>query len=277
LSCIQHLHAPKILCISIGILPGEIEPRFTYLHKIKKAKGGGKLGDFTYIDYLAKFGLGGAHPGGFNLSKEMLANEHIRSGSKILDAGCGTGQTAAYLFREYQADVTGLDIHPIMIEKARNRFLSEQLPVRLVAGSVEKLPFEDNTFDFVLSESVLAFVHKPSSLAEIYRVLKKGGRFIANEMTVDRKLTEEEQSEIKNFYQIDILLAEQDWKKLLETAGFRNIKVWKENLAVSGYTHSEYHFSTDLEPELFSILTRHGNLVSSYHDALSYRILTGTK
>lgn len=75
----------------------------------------------TYLEFLAKFGVGGAHPGGINLSKELFKAESIQQTSHILDVGCGTGQTAAYLATHFQANVTGIDINPIMIEKARHR------------------------------------------------------------------------------------------------------------------------------------------------------------
>ena len=78
------------------------------------------------------------------------------------------------------------------------------------------LPFPDNSFDFILSESVLAFVNKPIALREFFRVLKKGGRLIANEMTINTKLSPPEELEIKKFYALDSLLMEKDWKSLLE-------------------------------------------------------------
>ena len=50
-----------------------------------------------YLDLLAEFGVGGAHPGGFPLTKEVLSSLHLPPSSSVLDIGCGTGQTAEYL------------------------------------------------------------------------------------------------------------------------------------------------------------------------------------
>ncbi|MEJ9211820.1 class I SAM-dependent methyltransferase [Bacillus smithii] len=47
-----------------------------------------------------------------------------------------------------------------MLEKAKSRFQFQNLPIQLIHGSVEEIPLKDSTFDFVLSESVLAFVRK---------------------------------------------------------------------------------------------------------------------
>lgn len=99
--------------------------------------------------------------------------ENIEQNAHILDVGCGTGQTAAYLASSYQANVTGLDIQPIMIEKARQRMQKARLPVSLLQGSIEQTSLANESFDLILAESVLAFVNLQLALQEIYRLLKK--------------------------------------------------------------------------------------------------------
>ncbi|MEH7546575.1 MULTISPECIES: class I SAM-dependent methyltransferase [Bacillaceae] len=236
------------------------------------------MGSLTYFDFLAKFGVGGAHPGGILLTQDILSKEKINDQSVILDAGCGTGQTAAYLYQNYRANVIGLEINPIMVEKAKDRFEKLQFPISLIKGSIEEIPFADHTFDFILSESVLAFVNKPKALKEFYRVLKKGGRLIANEMTINRPVNQLEAAEIMSFYSIDSLLLEEDWRLLLQEAGFQNIEIKAYNLPLShGNQTPEFNFSKDFEPELFHVLNEHGNIVIKYQDVLSYRVLTVSK
>lgn len=233
----------------------------------------------SYFDFLAKFGVGGAHPGGLQLTKKILEKENITSTSWILDAGCGTGQTAAYLYNEYKADIYGLEINPIMIKKAKHRFTEQQLPIHLVQGSIEDIPFEDNTFDFILSESVLAFVDKEKALSEFYRVLKKGGRFISNEMTINYPLSVEAENEIKEFYHLDSLLLEEEWSKLLRTVGFKDltIEALGQMVPQMNAIPPEFHFSKDVGLDLFEVLNDHATIIVKYQDSLSYRILTGTK
>ncbi|MDQ0197848.1 class I SAM-dependent methyltransferase [Neobacillus ginsengisoli] len=236
------------------------------------------MGGLTYFDFLAKFGVGGAHPGGILLTKEILASENISNKSYVLDAGCGTGQTAAYLYHQYQANVTGIEINPIMIKKAKRRFQEQKIPINLMEGSIEKIPLPDQSFDFILSESVLAFVDKPKALREFFRVLKKGGRLIANEMTINKRLSQHQETEIKNFYALDSLLVEEDWRKLLVDIGFQDIELKKENQALSnGYHTPEFQFSKNFEPELFDIFNQHASIVLKYQDTLSYRVITCTK
>jgi ubiquinone/menaquinone biosynthesis C-methylase UbiE len=236
------------------------------------------MGGLTYFDFLAKFGVGGAHPGGLHLTQNILSNENITDKSVVLDAGCGTGQTAAYLYQQYRAKVFGLEINPIMVEKAKSRLLALQLPVPILQGSIEEIPFEDHTFDFILSESVLAFVNKPKALKEFHRVLKKGGRLIANEMTINKRLTALEETEIKNFYAVDSLLMEEDWNQLIKRASFQTVAIKKQEHSLNqSQPAPEFNFSKNFEPELFQILNEHGNIVIKYQDILSYRIITATK
>lgn len=236
------------------------------------------MGNPTYFDLLSQFGIGGAHPGGFLLTQELMSSEQIDPGSNILDAGCGTGQTAAYLYNQYGAHITGIDINPVMLMKAQKRFTSQQMPVQVIHASIEELPFADNHFDMVLAESVLAFVTKEKALTEINRVLKSGGKLIANEMTINFPVSKSVEQEITNFYKIASLLMEEDWRKLLTDTGFKNIEVNKVGTAM--YTESqmpEFHFSQSIEPELFDILNQHAEILIKYQDSLSCRILKATK
>ncbi|MFC0297200.1 class I SAM-dependent methyltransferase [Geobacillus jurassicus] len=174
----------------------------------------------AYLDWLADMGIDGAHPGGFELTKQILRKLQIDHSTTVLDVGCGTGQTAAYIAERYGADVTAIDIHPTMIAKARQRFAAMVAPVRLHRASVEALPFPTATFDVVISESVLAFVSLPNALAEIHRVLKKGGLFIGIEACHER-LTAAEQKRVAAFYGFQRLMTPAEWKEALEQNGFR--------------------------------------------------------
>lgn len=236
------------------------------------------MGNFTYFDLLSQFGIGGAHPGGFLLTKELLSEEKINSHSKVLDIGCGTGQTSAYLYSQFGATIFGLDINPIMLDKAKQRFLSLQMPIQLIQGPVENIPIEDKAFDFVLSESVLAFVQKEKALKEINRVLKSGGRLIANEMTINSAPSEQEVDEIKEFYNLDTLMLENDWRALLREAGFEEIIVKQGQRPLIGDQQMpEFNFSSNFEPELFGVLNKHAEIIFKYEEFLSYRIITCTK
>lgn len=227
-----------------------------------------------YLDFLSKFGIGGAHPGGLNLTKKIFKSENINHTSEILDVGCGTGQTAAYLAHRYDSKVTGIDVNPTMVVKAKKRIQKNRLPVKIIQGSIEKIPLPDNHFDFIISESVLSFVNKPRALNEIFRILKNGGRFIAIELTMIQRLTEKEESEIKQFYGFDSLNTKKDWVALLNEADFKHIQIQKDTFTDS---EPDFHFSDDIEPEFYEIMEKHFELTFKYKNYLDYRIYSCTK
>ena len=232
---------------------------------------------FTYTDFLSKFGVSGAHPGGFELTKEIFRTKNIDSHSRILDVGCGTGQTAAYLASEYGATVIGIDRHPIMVEKAKKRMKKEHLPVEILKCSIENVPFQDNTFDFELAESVLSFVHKPTALSEIFRLLKNSGQLIAIEFTINKPLDIAIENEIKQFYGFESLPMEKDWLHYFKQAGFQNIQIQQKEPLNANATTPEFDYSESIDFELYSIMEQHHEMIQKYMDIWDYRVYTCSK
>jgi len=235
------------------------------------------INHFTYTDFLSKFGVGGAHPGGIELTKKIVGTKNIDNNSRILDIGCGTGQTAAYLAREYGAIVTGIDIHPIMIEKAKKRMKKEHLPVEILQCSIENVPLQEDTFDFVLSESVLSFVDKPTALSEIYRLLKDDGQLISIEFTINKPLETAIANKIKQFYGFESLLMEQDWIRYFKQAGFTTIQIEQKQPLDKNESTPEFDYSQNVELELYDIMEQHHEMIVKYMDIWDYRVFTCNK
>jgi cytochrome P450/ubiquinone/menaquinone biosynthesis C-methylase UbiE len=110
----------------------------------------------------------------------------LRPGAKVLDVGCGGGQIAlAMLARRGDLHITGVDLSPAQVKRARERSRSFRERTRFEVGTALELPFEDRSFDAVLS--VTSIKHWPSPLRgmqECLRVLKAGGDLLLVE--VDR-------------------------------------------------------------------------------------------
>ena len=111
--------------------------------------------------------------------RKLLDQAAIADGQRVLDLGCGTGTLAIMAKREWAgAALVGLDADPEMLAQAREKAASEGVEVRLDEGFADRLPYEDASFDRVLSS--LFFHHltgevKRSTLVEVVRVLKPGG------------------------------------------------------------------------------------------------------
>jgi SAM-dependent methyltransferase len=81
------------------------------------------------------------------------------------------------------AEVTGLDSDPRMLEAARRRAVDAKVIATFVIGKAEALPFPDASFDVVVAVTVLCFVPEPvRAFAEMARVLRPGGRLVIGEL-----------------------------------------------------------------------------------------------
>lgn len=99
----------------------------------------------------------------------------VKPGSTVLDIACGTGCLTRELSARAGASgsVTGLDPNPGMLAIA-----SSQSPgISWKQGTAESLPFEDSSFDMVLSQfGLMFFMDRPRAVSEMLRVLGRGGR-----------------------------------------------------------------------------------------------------
>jgi SAM-dependent methyltransferase len=99
----------------------------------------------------------------------------VRAGQKVLDVGCGTGVVAVTAALA-GAQVSGLDLTPELIERARVNSQIAGVAVDWREGDAEQLPFGDAAFDVVLSQFGHMFAPRPAvAIGEMLRVLKPGG------------------------------------------------------------------------------------------------------
>jgi ubiquinone/menaquinone biosynthesis C-methylase UbiE len=90
---------------------------------------------------------------------------------RVLDLGCGSGLDLASWGVTASDEVTGLDIDENRLAVARVRFPNRTY----LHGAGERLPFEDKSFDRVISAVALPYMDIPKTLAEIHRILVPGG------------------------------------------------------------------------------------------------------
>jgi ubiquinone/menaquinone biosynthesis C-methylase UbiE len=231
--------------------------------------------NYTYLDCLAIFGVGGAHPGGLQLTKELLSREKIDETKSILDAGCGTGQTSAYIAEQYRCNVTSLDCNKIMLDKARQRFSSLHLPIEVKQGSTENLPFDEGLFDIILSESVISFTDVSLTIPEFKRVLKSNGVLLAIEMVLEKSLSEEELKPIVDFYGVSQLLTENEWYNLFQRASFKQVSLEKFKLQFDEndvQNVTDFSLSENIDDKFFEILEKHVNFTTVYKEILGFRL-----
>jgi SAM-dependent methyltransferase len=111
------------------------------------------------------------------VSAHLIRSTQVRPGESVLDVACGTGVTAITA-RRAGSNVTGVDLTPKLLEQAKEEeILAEVEDIEWKKGDVEDLPFQDHSFDVVLSSFGHMFASRPNVAAkEIIRVTKKRGR-----------------------------------------------------------------------------------------------------
>jgi SAM-dependent methyltransferase len=110
------------------------------------------------------------------LSRDLLARAELTPGQDVLDVATGTGNIAIRAAAA-GAQVVGLDLTPELFETARVRAAAHHVTVDWVEGDAEELPFDDESFDAVLSIFGIQFAPRHEVTArELARVTRPGGR-----------------------------------------------------------------------------------------------------
>lgn len=106
---------------------------------------------------------------------DFISRLALQPGQRVLDVACGTGNLAVPAARA-GAQVIGIDIAPNLVEQARQRATAERLQIKFEEGDAEKLPYEDGSFDVVVSMFGAMFAPRPDvTAAELLRVTRPGG------------------------------------------------------------------------------------------------------
>jgi SAM-dependent methyltransferase len=107
---------------------------------------------------------------------KLIKFAQVAPGQKLLDVACGTGVVAVTAARR-GAKVSGLDLSPVLLERARHNASVAAVDIDFTEGDAEALPYPDGSFDVVVSQYGHIFAPRPAVvLKEMLRVLKKGGR-----------------------------------------------------------------------------------------------------
>ena len=113
--------------------------------------------------------------------RKLLVEKAVAEKDNVLDCGSGTGSTGILAAKKTgpEGSVTMFDLSDAMLEVARQKVTAENLQNRITfkTGDMTHLPFDDNTFDVVLSTYSLCPLYDPEKGAlEMYRVAKPGGK-----------------------------------------------------------------------------------------------------
>ncbi len=128
------------------------------------------------------------------LAKKLLGYIETGDETDFLEVGCGNGEVARYIARTYRGSVTGVDVDPEQVRIAREN--DDGIPhLKFMEADSTSLPFEDDSFDVVLSFGVLHHIRNwQDALKEIKRVLRGGGYFVYADLIYPEAITKMDSS-----------------------------------------------------------------------------------
>lgn len=119
-------------------------------------------------------------PGEFDITDKAIEIAGLKKGHRVLDIGCGEGDTVHHLEADMGMKAEGIDMNLSMISKAKEKYGD----IKVKFGDGEFLDdYSSFTFDGVFMECVLSLINIPDeALHEVYCVLKKGGKLIISDL-----------------------------------------------------------------------------------------------
>ena len=160
--------------------------------------------------------------------------EHIQitMGSKVLDVGCGGGQTVSKLCNKVgNGKVCGIDYSELCVKKSRKlnskNILCEKAIIK--QAPVSALPFEDNCFDVVTAvETFYFWPDKQNDLKEVLRVLKTGGKLLMIFEMLKSDADPFKWERVEEMLGIKAV-TENEIAQLLTNCGYVNVKTYTQN------------------------------------------------
>lgn len=160
------------------------------------------------MDYPA--GYSPLRPGGMKLTRQLLSLAGEIRKRRVLDVGCGRGQTAGLLEQEYGAEVTGMDLSAVLVEECRISYPG----ITFITADAQSLPFAAGSFDLLVSECCYSIFSDPErALREACRVLVPGGRILLSDLWA-RTEAAAGNGMVRNLY------SRKRWQDMLTGAGF---------------------------------------------------------
>lgn len=182
--------------------------------------------------FLAKLGKTRLRPGGKAATDWLISNGDFRKDKKVLEIACHVGTTAISIAKQFGCEVVGVDLDEEALEKARSNIAENEVAdlVKVQKADATELPFEDNSFDIVLNESILTLLPneaKQKAIQEYLRILKPNGLLLTHDVLLNTAESETLLEQLRETLNISVTpLTKEGWKNTFLTCGFRNVETF---------------------------------------------------
>ena len=184
-------------------------------------------GECKMMELMLRAGFSKLHPGGKYATEKLLKLLNLDDNKKVLDIGCGPGETTIYIAKKFGCQVTGIDIMPEMIEQAKENAKKQKVSHLTKFETVDAMSpvFSDASFDIAIFQAVLIFGNKQKMLNFAYNALKAKGQVGAIELTWRNDPSEEIVGTFSREFAEPLINAENlgGWKSAFSRAGFHKV------------------------------------------------------
>ena len=200
---------------------------------------------YDFLTNILMFGQAG------RLRKMTIDLALLKPGEAVLDVGCGTGGVTLPARQRVGAagKAAGIDPAAEMIAVARQKAQRKGLEIDFRIGVIEALPYPDGSFDAVTSSLMMHHLPQPlqvKGLAEIYRVLKPGGRLLIADMASPKSSTSQRVLTALALHH-GLKLGVEDLRDILKGAGFGEITQLEQRFFIIGFVRATKGVASNLD------------------------------
>jgi len=177
--------------------------------------------------------------------EELIKQANIKPNQRVLDLGCGTGTLVVLLKRKYAtAEIVGIDPDPKALRRAEKKVRRAGVAVQLDEGFSDELPYDEGTFDRVLSSFMLHHLEeheREKTLREVLRVLKPAGTFHLLDFAGGEEKAPGRWGRLINSHARLEDNSQQRILQLMKRAGFMNAEKVKDGSMLFGLMPTAYY------------------------------------